>query len=97
MPFAVFNAWKPFGVSDPARHAGRDENLKRISSEVAAARAAECTFKPATLAARPGTPAAALVGKLAAAPPPASPARSRSERAASAAAAEELAAEEAAA
>ena len=62
MPFAVYNAWKPFSLADPARSAGRDAALKKVEAELQASRMAECTFAPALIAtspaaaARPKTP-----------------------------------------
>jgi hypothetical protein len=60
VPFAVFNAWKPFAAADPSRVAGRQANLQKAAAELEAQRYAECTFRPVFIStARPQTPAAA--------------------------------------
>jgi hypothetical protein len=69
VPFAVFNAWKPFAAADPSRAAERAANLKKAAAELEAKRAAECTFRPTFKAARPNTPAGGGTPSKAAAPP----------------------------
>ena len=63
VPFAVYNAWKPFAAADVAVLERRTAEVAALSAERAAERMVECTFRPQLAAAhgsRPPSRAAAV-------------------------------------